>query len=84
MKLNIEEQLAYLNDNGIKHHGVVVTGPMKGLSKLQNEEFINAVAIAEVGFWNWDSIQRMKLKKVRIALHLYHRSTGVNPLHTLS
>lgn len=52
-ELNLEERLGFLDENGIKHYGIVVTGPTKEILKLQDEERVSYLEIDEVGFWNW-------------------------------
>ncbi|MBS4196080.1 anti-sigma factor [Bacillus sp. FJAT-49870] len=53
-KLDLENKLHYLEKNGIKHYGVVVTGPTKEILKLKNEKEISTIEVDEVGFWNWE------------------------------
>lgn len=52
-KLDLKNRLHYLEKNGIKHYGVVITGPTKEVLKLKNEKAINTIEVDEVGFWNW-------------------------------
>jgi len=52
-KLDLETKLQYLEKNGIKHYGVVITGPTKEILKLKNEKAISTIEVDEVGFWNW-------------------------------
>ncbi|MBS4200909.1 anti-sigma factor [Bacillus sp. FJAT-49732] len=51
--LNLEDKLQYLKKNGIKHYGVVITGPTKEILKLKNEKAISTIEVDEVGLWNW-------------------------------
>lgn len=53
-KLHLEKRIDYLETNGIKHYGVVATGPTREMLKLKDAEWISAIEIDEVGFWNWD------------------------------
>ncbi len=54
-ELNLTERIQYLEDNGFKHYGVVITGPTKEVLKLKDEKKINDLEVDEVGFWNWSS-----------------------------
>lgn len=49
----IEEIINYVNQNGVKTYGVVVTGPTKELLKLKENEQIQYATLGEVDFWNW-------------------------------
>ena len=51
--LDVGKRLEYLEANGIKHYGIVVTGPTKEVLKLKSEKVISSVEVDEVGFWNW-------------------------------
>src|SRR5690625_3488422 len=53
-RLDIEETLNYIDQNGIHHYGAVITGPTKEVLKLQEEASIVQLAVDEVAFWNWD------------------------------
>lgn len=53
-RLNIDEVLNYIDQNGIQHYGAVITGPTKEILTLQNEPLISQVQVDEVEFWNWD------------------------------
>lgn len=53
-KLDLENRIDYLKENGIMHYGAVITGPTKEVQKLQDESIIAEVMIDEVDFWNWD------------------------------
>ncbi|MFS0784444.1 anti-sigma factor [Bacillus sp. 1P06AnD] len=54
-KLNLSERIQYLEDNGFKHYGAVITGPTKEVLKLKDEKKISDVEVDEVRFWNWDN-----------------------------
>lgn len=54
-KLELQEQIDYLEKNGINHYGIVITGPTKEVLKLKEVEEISALEIDEVEFWNWDN-----------------------------
>lgn len=48
-----DEALRYIGSNGVGLYGVVVTGPVKELLTLQEEDWISNLAVGEVRFWNW-------------------------------
>ncbi|WBL16907.1 anti-sigma factor [Sutcliffiella sp. NC1] len=51
--LSLEERIKYIEENGIKIYGVVVTGPTAELRNLQENEKIKSMKIGEVKLWNW-------------------------------
>ncbi|TGB01100.1 anti-sigma factor [Halobacillus salinus] len=51
--LDLDERIDYLEANGLKAYGGVVTGPTKELLKLRDNEAIREVHIGEVRLWNW-------------------------------
>jgi mRNA-degrading endonuclease RelE of RelBE toxin-antitoxin system len=51
---HLEEQISYLETNGISHYGAVVTGPTKELLALQEEPEIRSMLVDEVELWNWN------------------------------
>ncbi len=51
----IKEALDYANEHGVQIYGVVVTGPVKELLKLQEVSFVKAIRIGEVRLWNWNN-----------------------------
>lgn len=53
-KLELEKRLQFLEKHGIKHYGVVITGPTKEILKLQNESWVGVIEVDDVSFWNWD------------------------------
>jgi hypothetical protein len=53
-KLSLSKRIDYLKSNGIKHYGVVITGPTKEVLKLREEPWIGEVKVDEVSFWNWN------------------------------
>ena len=55
--LNLSERIEYLEENGYKHYGAVITGPSKEILKLKDEAAVSDLEIDEVGFWNWDSTE---------------------------
>lgn len=53
--ISFVDQENYLKSHGIKAYGVVVTGPVNELKKLQNDKSVRAIKIGEVALWNWES-----------------------------
>ena len=51
---HFEERLQYLEENGFKVYGAVVTGPTKELLRLQGLEEIQGVQLGKISFWNWE------------------------------
>ncbi|MDT8860383.1 anti-sigma factor [Alkalihalobacillus sp. MEB130] len=51
----LEERYHFVEENGVKTYGVVVTGPTKELLALQENDFIIYATLGEVDFWNWYS-----------------------------
>lgn len=51
----IKERYHYLQQNGVRLYGAVVTGPTKELLKLKREPGITAAFVGKVDFWNWDN-----------------------------
>ncbi|WP_033828765.1 anti-sigma factor [Bacillus andreraoultii] len=43
----------YVDKNGLKCYGVVVTGPTKELLKFRDNKQITYASLGEVDFWNW-------------------------------
>ncbi|MEK4443729.1 MULTISPECIES: anti-sigma factor [Niallia] len=52
--LELNKRIAYMKKHGINHYGVVITGPTEEILKLKKENWIRAIHIDEIGFWNWD------------------------------
>lgn len=50
----LQEQYAYIQDEGFTAYGATVTGPVKELLKLKELETIQGVQLGEVELWNWD------------------------------
>ncbi|WP_280770395.1 anti-sigma factor [Salipaludibacillus daqingensis] len=48
-----EERVEFLEEEGFKVYGAVVTGPSKELLKLQEEEMIRGEQIGPIEYWNW-------------------------------
>jgi len=51
--LQLDRRNDYLQKNGIKVYGVVVTGPTKELLKLRELPTIQRPALGDVALWNW-------------------------------
>lgn len=51
---HFQERIEYLEQNGFKVYGAVVTGPTKELLRLQELEEIQGVQLGEISFWNWE------------------------------
>lgn len=55
--LGLAERLQYIEKNGIKHYGFVITGPTKEILTLKDEPWINVMQIDEVELWNWQTFE---------------------------
>ncbi|MBD8032362.1 MULTISPECIES: anti-sigma factor [Solibacillus] len=51
--LKLQERIDYINKNGIKTYGVVVTGPKNEIEKLEDINLIRKIKLGEVKLWNW-------------------------------
>lgn len=49
----LEEMIDYVDKNGVKSYGVVVTGPTKELLKLKDNKHVQYATLGVVDFWNW-------------------------------
>lgn len=52
--VTLEQRHTFLQKNGVKLYGAVLTGPTKELLKLQGEKEIDAPFVGTVDLWNWD------------------------------
>lgn len=52
--VTLEQRFAYLQKNGVKLYGAVLTGPTKELLKLQGEKEVSAPFVGIIDWWNWD------------------------------
>lgn len=50
----IQDRYQYLQKNGVRIYGAVVTGPTKELLKLREEPSITAAFLGKVDWWNWE------------------------------
>lgn len=53
--MTLDDQINHLDKNGIKHYGVVITGPSKEILALKEEEWVDSIHIDEVALWNWSN-----------------------------
>ncbi len=53
--LELENKIRYLENEGIKHYGVVITGPTKEILTLEDNDSISVLQIDESRLWNWMS-----------------------------
>ncbi|MBN2983731.1 anti-sigma factor C-terminal domain-containing protein [Cohnella algarum] len=51
---DLQKRIDYVEQNGIRHYGAVITGPTKEVLKLQNEAWAAEIVVDEVRFWNWE------------------------------
>ncbi|WP_340021852.1 anti-sigma factor [Paenibacillus sp. FSL K6-1096] len=49
----LDDSVAYLERNGVKLYGAVVTGPVKELLKLREASWARHLQVGEVRLWNW-------------------------------
>jgi len=49
---NIDDIIQYLEKNGVKLYGVVVTGPTKEILKLKDLQWISSMRMGEARLWN--------------------------------
>lgn len=52
---HLNERYDYLKENGFTVYGAVVTGPVKELLKLADEEGIQGEQLGEAELWNWEN-----------------------------
>lgn len=50
---HLDDSVAYLERNGVKLYGAVVTGPVKELLKLREASWVRHLQVGEVRLWNW-------------------------------
>ena len=51
--LDLNNKISYLEKNGVRIYGLVITGPSKEILKLKEEEWATNIKVGEVRFWNW-------------------------------
>ncbi|MFD0715999.1 anti sigma factor C-terminal domain-containing protein [Paenibacillus sp. GCM10027626] len=52
--LNVDQALQYIEQNGVRLYGAVVTGPVKELLKLRDAAWVSHLQVGEVQLWNWN------------------------------
>ncbi|WP_051542042.1 anti-sigma factor [Clostridium lundense] len=53
-KLDLQKGIDYINSNGVKIYGMVITGPSKEILKLKQEQWIKGINVGDVQLWNWE------------------------------
>ncbi|WP_031513015.1 anti-sigma factor [Desulfofalx alkaliphila] len=53
--LQLKKRLDYVQENGLRVYGAVVTGPTKELLKLKEVDEVKFSALGEVALWNWET-----------------------------
>ncbi len=51
--LNLRQRVDYLDANGVKLYGLVVTGPPQELLKRRDEAWVTGMRVGEVALWSW-------------------------------
>lgn len=51
--IDLDDSISYLEKNGVRLYGAVVTGPVKELLKLKEEKWVSNIHVEEVRLWNW-------------------------------
>ncbi|MEC0239258.1 anti sigma factor C-terminal domain-containing protein [Paenibacillus dokdonensis] len=51
--VDMKETLDYVEKNGVKIYGAVVTGPTKEILKLKDEPEVSGIQVGKVTLWNW-------------------------------
>ncbi|MFC0016073.1 MULTISPECIES: anti-sigma factor [Allobacillus] len=51
--LALDERTDYIQENGVKIYGAVVTGPAPEIRKLKNNDHVRSLKVGEVKLWNW-------------------------------
>lgn len=51
--IDLDDSISYLEKNGVKLYGVVVTGPVKEILKLKEEKWVSNMHVGEVRLWSW-------------------------------
>ncbi|GIP29633.1 hypothetical protein J23TS9_47630 [Paenibacillus sp. J23TS9] len=52
--VDISDTLDYVEKNGVKIYGAVVTGPTKEILKLKNDPAVSGIRVGKVTLWNWN------------------------------
>ncbi|WP_339295466.1 anti-sigma factor [Paenibacillus sp. FSL W7-1279] len=51
--VDVDASLAYIEQNGVRLYGAVVTGPVKELLTLRKVSWVHDLRVGEVRLWNW-------------------------------
>jgi hypothetical protein len=51
--VDITQSLEYVEKNGVKIYGAVVTGPTKEILKLKNDPAVSSIRVGKVTLWDW-------------------------------
>ncbi|KGR76349.1 anti-sigma factor [Ureibacillus sinduriensis] len=51
--LELEERIAYIEEQGFETYGVVVTGPKSEIESLRELDMVRYLKVGEVKLWNW-------------------------------
>lgn len=52
-KEELKAKIDYIEENGVRLYGAVITGPSKELLKLKEEDWMGSAKIGEKRLWNW-------------------------------
>ncbi|MEH7464228.1 anti-sigma factor C-terminal domain-containing protein [Bacillus thuringiensis] len=53
--LELPKRIAYVEKNGIKSYGAVITGPKEEIVKILENEHVRKWKVGESRLWNWHS-----------------------------
>ncbi|MGM9985975.1 MAG: anti-sigma factor C-terminal domain-containing protein, partial [Bacillaceae bacterium] len=53
MPIKIDSKVKYVEKNGVKIYGLVVTGPTKELLKLKDVDWIQSLQVSDTALWNY-------------------------------
>ncbi|MGG1152431.1 anti-sigma factor [Bacillus wiedmannii] len=53
--LELSKRISFLEKNGVKTYGMVVTGPKGEVEKLMSHEKVRKLKVGEARLWNWHS-----------------------------
>lgn len=51
--VDMKATLDYVEKNGVKIYGAVITGPTKEILKLKNDPEVSGIQVGKVTLWNW-------------------------------
>lgn len=51
--IDVDASLAYVEQNGVRLYGAVITGPVKELLTLREVPWVHDLRVGEVRLWNW-------------------------------